>query len=122
MPLAFTLDEHLTGPLWSAIQRHNHSGGPFIDAVRVGDPPDLPGGSKDPDILRWCEREGRLLLTFDRNTMPRHLADHLQAGHHSPGVVILLEGYGLPDLINALELTAYAGFPDDYRDQIRYLP
>ena len=24
--------------------------------------------------------------------------------------------------LNALELTAYAGFPDDYRDQIRYLP
>jgi hypothetical protein len=61
-------------------------------------------------------------VTFDRNTMPRHLADHLRVGHHSPGVIILLQGYGLPDLVSALELAAHAGLPDDYRDQIKYLP
>jgi hypothetical protein len=83
--LRFLLDEHLRGVLWLAIIRHNAQGGLPIDAVRVGDPPDLPLGSSDPEILRWAEREGRILLTQDVHTMPGFLAQHLQAGNHSPG-------------------------------------
>jgi len=32
----------------------------------VGDPTDLPLASDDPDILRWAEREGFVLVTFDQ--------------------------------------------------------
>ncbi len=42
--IRFVLDEHLRGPLWAAIQRHNLSASLPIDAVRVGDPPDLSLG------------------------------------------------------------------------------
>ena len=51
----FLLDEHLRGFLWKAIRHHNLIGGDFIDAIRVGDPADLPLGSSDPDILIWAE-------------------------------------------------------------------
>jgi hypothetical protein len=54
--LCFLLDEHLRGPLWLAILRHNSQGGLPIDVVRVGDSPDLPLGSTDLDILLWAER------------------------------------------------------------------
>jgi hypothetical protein len=48
--LPFLLDEHLRGPLWLAILRHNAQGGLLIDAARVGDAPDLPLGSDDATI------------------------------------------------------------------------
>ena len=41
MPLTYLLDEHLRGPLWRAIQRHNALGTDPLDAVRVGDVEDL---------------------------------------------------------------------------------
>jgi hypothetical protein len=91
----FLLDEHLRGPLWVAILRHNRQGGLLLDAGRVGDPPDLPLASPDPTILLWAEREGRILLTEDVHTMPGPLAQHLQGGHHSPGVYCSLHPLGV---------------------------
>jgi hypothetical protein len=83
MALRFVVDEHLRVRLPAAIMRHNLAGGLPIDAVQVGDPPDLPRGTLDPDLLRWAEREGRILITRDVHPMPQHLADHLAAGRSS---------------------------------------
>lgn len=85
MPLAFVLDENCRGPLWNAIQSHNQGGNYPIDAVRVGDLPDLPLQCGDPEILAWAEGAGRILLTIDESTMPAHWIAHLQSGRHSPG-------------------------------------
>src|SRR3954454_17155962 len=105
MPLRYVLDEQLRGGgLWQAIQRHNGHGFGVLEAVRVGDPPDLPLRSLDPAILLWAEREGRILVSKDKNTMPGHLADHLKAGHHSPGVFLIRLGSIIPDLVDALVL------------------
>ena len=51
MSLAFLLDEHLRGPLWTAIQRHNLSSELRLDVVRVGDAADLGLGTLDGDLL-----------------------------------------------------------------------
>ncbi len=120
--LRFVLDEHLRGPLWSAIVRHNSLGGLPIDATRVGDPPDLPLGSDDSVILLWSEREGRILLTEDVHTMPVHLARHLQSGRHLPGIFVIGIGCSIKEILNQLELVAHAGFADDYADTITYIP
>ena len=65
MPLPFLLDENLRGWLWQAIKRYaTHSALP-IDVVRIGDAPDLPLGTSDPDVLLWCEGQGRILVTAD---------------------------------------------------------
>jgi len=120
--LRFLLDEHLRGPLWLAIVRHNLQGGLPIDALRVRDSPDLPLGSDDPTILLWAEREGRLLLTEDVHTMPTHLSQHLQAGRHSPKVFVIAAGYTIGQLLNSLELIAHAGDAADYSDTLTYVP
>lgn len=122
MPLRFLLDEHLRGGLWRAILRHN-TRSPFpLHAVRVGDPPDLPSGTDDPIILHWAEREGRILLSRDEDTMPGFFHQHLQAGHHSPGLFLLDASAGYGALLSFLEVAAYAGHPDDFSDQIWYIP
>ncbi len=122
MPLRYVLDEHLRGPLWHALQRHNAGGTDVVDVVRVGDPADLPRGTQDPALLLWAERENRVLVTRDWNTIPGHLAALLHSGRHSPGVVILRPGHSLAQLVSILVVAAYVWDPADVQDQIRYLP
>jgi len=80
MPLAFVLDEHLRGPLWQAILRHNLQRQYSLDVARAGDPPELPLSADDAALLLWAERENRILITEDRHTMIVHLRNHLAAG------------------------------------------
>jgi hypothetical protein len=122
MPLTFLLDEQLHGLLLRAIQHHNARGGHWIDAVQVGDPPDLPRQSTDADILVWAERENRILVTRDMRTMPGHFRDHLLAGRHSPGVVLLDRGMRWGVIVQYLEVIAHAGDPADFLDQIVSIP
>src|SRR5262245_43139488 len=72
MALRFLLDENQRGVLWNVIQRHNVRGIDPLDAVRVGDPSDLPLGAEDPAVLRWAEREQRILITSDKSSMSGH--------------------------------------------------
>ncbi len=120
--LRFILDEHLRGPLWSAIVRHNALGGLPIDATRVGDPPDLPLGADDPPILLWAEREQRILITEDVHTMKGHLDNHLRASHHSSGIFNISVGFSIREIVEYLELVAHAGEAEDYQDTITYVP
>jgi hypothetical protein len=123
MPLAFLLDEHLRGPLWQAILRHNLKRGEFpLDVVRVGDAPDLPLASANSAVLLWAERERRILITEDRHTMAVHLRVHLASGHHSPGILIIRAGQPVPILVECLVLVAHGGEPADFADVVTYIP
>lgn len=122
MPLAFLLDENLRGDLWELIQVHNQSGGLPIDAERVGDPADLPLGSKDPAILIWAEANGRIVLSRDFRTMPRHFNDHLAAGRHSPGVALVRRSATLHEIVSYLEVAAHAAEPYEFADAVRVIP
>jgi hypothetical protein len=122
MPLKYLLDENVRGVLWSAIESHNGRGVNPLDAVCVGDPPDLALSSPDPAILLWAEREGRIVLSLDQNTMPGHLASHLRAGHHSPGLFLLRRNVSVKSLITFLEAAAYASEAADWQDAVTWVP
>lgn len=102
---------------WNAANPHE-----TLDVVVVGEPPDLPNSSPDPDILIWAERDGRIVLTVDYSTMPVHLTDHLAAGRHSPGVLCVRRGSSMDSVIESLVIVAYAGRPDDLADTLAYIP
>ena len=115
MPVCFVLDENLRGkPIWHAIRQTRASGPIAVDAVRVGDPPDLPLGSGDPDILIWAEGNGRILISEDARTLRGYLAQHLHAGRNSPGVFIIRPGATVSALLQWLELVV----TDDKLDQM----
>lgn len=122
MALSFLFDEHLRGPLWSAIQRHNLDDDLPLDVVRVGDPDNLPLGSNDPTILLWAEREQRILVTQDRHSMAAHVADHVAGGHHCPGVLLLRSNVSHSVLLEFMILVAYAGVADEFRDVVTFIP
>jgi hypothetical protein len=93
MALTYVLDEHLRGALWHALRQHNAGGVNVVDVDRVGDPPDLPLGTTDPDLLLWAEREGRVVVT--QAATPRVCAS-------------CPPGYPLKDWVFHLVLVAYA--------------
>src|SRR4051812_15846616 len=119
MALRFVLDEHLRGPLWRALPKHNAAGILVVDVERVGDPPGLPLASPDTEVLLWSARNDRLLLTRDWNTMPGFLADLLRQGFHSPGVLLLRDGFTLAEWV---EHIAHGGDPTEYQDQAQFVP
>jgi len=122
MPIAYLLDENLPSSLWRAIRRRNIVAQHPLDAVRVGEPDDLPFRSDDEALLRWAESADRILVTLDKNTMPGHLSSHLASGRHCPGVFMLRPGCSIPMVIDFLELASEASTPDEWCDQIAFVP
>ena len=122
MALRYLLDENARGVLWHAIVRHNTTSAEPLDVVCVGDVDDLPLASSDPDILRWAEREGRLLVTSDYHTMPAYLIDLLRAGGHLPGMFLIRRRSRIRDLVVWLALAAQSGDDDQWSDQVFYIP
>jgi predicted nuclease of predicted toxin-antitoxin system len=122
MTLAYLIDEHLRGPLWTAIQRHNAKSNQAIDAIRVGDTGAPPLGTDDPEILKWAEANGRVLVTLDESTMPGHLGDHLRGGRQSPGVFTIRTDVKIQEIVEYLMLAAHASDPAEWMNRVSYLP
>jgi hypothetical protein len=122
MPLRYVLDENLRGPLWRAIRSLNSMGTYPLDVMRVGDPEDLPLGTDDPALLIWAEAQQRIVVTHDHDTMPNHLADHLAAGRHSPGVFVIRPNSSLLQLVTFLQDAAYASEAEEWLDIINFIP
>jgi hypothetical protein len=119
----FLLDEHLRGKVANFIRRRNATGlGVHLEIVVLGEPPDLPRGTLDPQILLWTEREGSLFVTYDKRSLPGHLSDHLDGGHHLPGILCIRRPLSAPRIAGELEIIELAGQPEDFVDNITYLP
>jgi hypothetical protein len=122
MPLRFVLDEHLRGILWGAFQRHNRTSLYPVDVVGVGDPTDLPLGTTDPDLLRWVEKENRVLISRDKGTLSGFLQTHLSGGQHCPGILILRPNARVADIVFTAALMADSSSPSELRDCLTYIP
>ncbi len=89
---------------------------------RIGDPAAPALGTPDSEILLWCEKHEFVLITNNRASMPVHLAEHLNAGHHVPGIFILNARLSIGDHVDELEYIWSVAEPDEFMDVIWYLP
>jgi hypothetical protein len=102
MALCYLLDENLRGPLWRAIQQHNAAGIDVLECLCVGHPPAPPLGTPDPDLLAWCDGQGRVLISLDKSMIGAHVVARWQAGEHLAGVILLRSSWAIPAVIAAL--------------------
>ena len=114
----FLLDEHLPSSIVDELRRRE----PAFEVRAIGQALAPPRGTLDPEILAWIEINGYLLVTNNRASMPVHLAAHLTAGHHIPGILTTLSPLRIGPLVNVLLLVWGVSLPDEYRDKIMYLP
>ncbi|MFL6274601.1 MAG: DUF5615 family PIN-like protein [Blastocatellia bacterium] len=78
-------------------------------------------GLGDSEVLTLAAREGRILATHDRHTMPQHFADYLTTGH-SPGVFILSQSLPIGQAVEELLMVWEASEAEEWIDTIQFLP
>ncbi|MEM8639650.1 MAG: DUF5615 family PIN-like protein [Cyanobacteria bacterium P01_G01_bin.54] len=118
MMLKYLIDENVD-PIYTQQLRRSEVD---ILVMAVGDLTAPKRGTLDPEILNWCEAQGYILATNNRKSMPVHLMDHLNAGHHIPGIFILNPKLSVGENLEQLLLIAEASFDDEYQDRIEFLP
>ncbi len=114
----FLLDEHMN----RAIQRQLRRLVRDIEILAIGDPGSPEMGTSDPAILNWLEGNDYILVTENRSTIPKHLADHLAAGRHIPGIFWVRPGVGIGRIIEELHLIWSASTADEYKDHTLFIP
>lgn len=112
MSFRFLMDENLK-PLYKTQLRLKK---PDIVVQKVGDPGCSPKGTRDPEILCWCEENGFILVTDNRTSMPPHLRAHLAQGRHIPGIIVLKRHMKIGEILEELLFIAEDHLVSDYKD------
>src|SRR5262249_14901109 len=107
---------------WHALRHRQAASGMAFDVVRVGDPPGLPLGSPDPDVLIWAENQARILLSGGRRAMGQYLAGHLPAGRTSPGIFLTRRKATVSSVLQWLDLVVADDDLDAWRDRLIFVP
>jgi hypothetical protein len=93
--IRYLLDENVVPAFRMALLQQD----PMMIVWKIGDPGAPPVGTKDPDILDWCEEKRFILVTNNRKSMPEHLTDHLARGRHIPGILELNPNMGIGETV-----------------------
>jgi hypothetical protein len=118
MALKYLIDENID-PIYPTQIRIRQ---PELVIGVIGEPFIPSKGTKDPEILEWCEEYDFILVTNNRKSMPVHLKDHLQANRQIPGIFILSANLSVGQNIDELILIAECSFANEYQNQIIHLP
>ena len=79
-------------------------------------------GLSDLDVLTLAAAQGRILVSHDFRTMPRHFADFLAIQRTSPGVLLVKQQTPLGSVIEDLLVIWVASTPDDWKNRIVVIP
>lgn len=93
---------------------------PDLDIVRIQDTPLYQ--SSDPMILAWAAEEGRLLLTHDIDTMPKFAYERVVAGLPMPGIIEVPQHMPIGQAVEQLALIIGASDPEEWANQVIFLP
>jgi hypothetical protein len=78
-------------------------------------------GVDDPQALALAAREGRVLVSHDRKTMPNHFADFITQ-HTSPGLILISQSFPMSRAVEELLLIWEASDADDYINRVISIP
>jgi hypothetical protein len=77
----------------------------------------------DETVLQRAASEGRILVTHDKRTMPKHFASFLANGNTSPGVLLVIpQDAPLRSVVDSLVLIWADDRPGDWKNTIVVIP
>lgn len=114
----FLLDENQSPRLRAALFRL----APTLDVLRVGDATAPAFGTPDIELLRYLEVSGRILVTSDRTTMPRHIQLHFRNGGHLWGIFWVRSGASVGRLAETLRLVWEATEASEWIGREEWIP
>ena len=115
MKVSFQADADLNEDIVSGLLRR----APEVDFQTAGE----AGlrGSDDPTVLRRAADEGRILVTHDRKTMPKHFAE-LVSTQASPGLLIVSQQLDVRTVIEELLLVWSASEAAEWMNRVAKIP
>jgi len=111
----FLADENLNAKIVAGLARRE----PLIDFLTARDAGVV--GRGDPEVLAVAAREGRILVSHDRETMPAHFRQFI-AGNRSPGLLIVSQRLGVGGLIEHILLVWAATEAGEWINRVGFLP
>jgi len=78
-------------------------------------------GLTDPEVLAVAAREGRVLVTHDQRTMPRHFAEWTTT-ERSPGLILVPQHLHVSVAVEELLLIWGATEAEEWTNRVCYLP
>lgn len=93
---------------------------PDLDIVRIQDTTMYQ--SPDPELLEWLATENRILLTHDVQTMPDYVYQRIRQNKVVIGIIVVHQDTPIGQALDDLEVIIGAGTPDDFVNQVKYVP
>ena len=78
-------------------------------------------GRKDPEVLAVAAQEGRVLVSHDQKTMPKHFAEFI-THTRSPGLLLIPQHLPVAVAMEDILLIWFASEAEEWVNRIRYLP
>lgn len=78
-------------------------------------------GVRDSEVLALAARDGRILVSHDFQTMPRHFREFTER-EHSPGVLLVSQYLPIGEAVESLLLIWEASTPSDWEDRLCLVP
>ena len=78
-------------------------------------------GLEDPRVLAIAAQAGRILVSHDHKTMPRHFGEFVR-DHESAGVFLVSQDLPVALAVETLLLVWATSDAEEWRNQLRYLP
>lgn len=79
------------------------------------------GGTNDEVILDWAAENHRVLLTYDRDTVPGLAYERVAQNRDMPGVIVLKDGDSFGDLVDEVLLIAFEMETDEIKDRVLFI-
>ncbi|MEP7353504.1 MAG: DUF5615 family PIN-like protein [Acidobacteriota bacterium] len=115
MNIRFQADEDLDARIIRGIRRV----APEVDIQTASEGGLL--GLGDPEVLRAAVASGRILVSQDRRTMPRHFR-HFVSHSQSTGVILLREGVSIIEVVDQLVLIWAVSSGDEWTNRLIWIP
>ena len=76
----------------------------------------------DTEVLALSAAEGRILISHDVNTLPKHFGHCVAGGQASPGVLVIPQSVPLARAIDELVLIWWASEAEEWHNLLVWLP
>ena len=111
----FLADENLNAKIIAGLLRREPS--VDVQSAKAGGILGLP----DEEVLAIAARQGRLLISHDRETMPGHFSRFI-TDSESAGVLIISQSMAIREAIDEILLVWVASRADEWHNRIVFLP
>ena len=79
-------------------------------------------GTRDPALLAWAAEHGRILLTHDRQTIPKYAYARIRSHQPMPGIIVVSDTMPVGQAIEVLTMYLNCGTVEEFENMVLFLP